>query len=386
MASKPLTLALAATLVTSLVSAQSFQVLGPISATDVNADGAVVVGFGDGGEVFRWTEATGLVMLGRAVPQFAGTPGVSDDGMRIGATIADEGLAFTTQGVWTDGAGWRQLEPFPPDSGLLDGALGSAWDISGDGTTTVGLYWRPGASGGLAHASAGTDAGVADLGSSGSSSRASTINRDGSVIGGFDEHETGFRRAAIWTDAGLTVLPPDDPGEVLGLSADGAVAVGQVTDPATGLPSAAAWRHDGADWNLEIFGALPGTAAPFGQAGMNAASADGAIIVGYNAFDFGPFAAISGIVWTSAGGFQQIEDFMTDRGIAPPSDFNIRHLVGISADGSTIVGAGQPAGTFRTESFILRLDSACYADCDQSGDLDFFDFLCFQNQFGAGCP
>src|SRR5690606_8006461 len=25
------------------------------------------------------------------------------------------------------------------------------------------------------------------------------------------------------------------------------------------------------------------------------------------------------------------------------------------------------------------------ADCDASGDLDFFDFLCFQNEFAAGC-
>jgi hypothetical protein len=27
-----------------------------------------------------------------------------------------------------------------------------------------------------------------------------------------------------------------------------------------------------------------------------------------------------------------------------------------------------------------------YADCDASGALDFFDFLCFQNAFAAGCP
>ena len=27
-----------------------------------------------------------------------------------------------------------------------------------------------------------------------------------------------------------------------------------------------------------------------------------------------------------------------------------------------------------------------YADCDDSGTLDFFDFLCFQNEFAAGCP
>jgi hypothetical protein len=28
----------------------------------------------------------------------------------------------------------------------------------------------------------------------------------------------------------------------------------------------------------------------------------------------------------------------------------------------------------------------CYADCDRSGSLDFFDFLCFQNLFGVGDP
>jgi hypothetical protein len=27
-----------------------------------------------------------------------------------------------------------------------------------------------------------------------------------------------------------------------------------------------------------------------------------------------------------------------------------------------------------------------YADCDDSGSLDFFDFLCFQDEFAAGCP
>jgi trimeric autotransporter adhesin len=30
--------------------------------------------------------------------------------------------------------------------------------------------------------------------------------------------------------------------------------------------------------------------------------------------------------------------------------------------------------------------TGCYADCDGSAALDFFDFLCFQNEFLAGCP
>ena len=36
--------------------------------------------------------------------------------------------------------------------------------------------------------------------------------------------------------------------------------------------------------------------------------------------------------------------------------------------------------------YIATIESECYADCDKSGGLDFFDFLCFQNEFAAGCP
>ena len=39
----------------------------------------------------------------------------------------------------------------------------------------------------------------------------------------------------------------------------------------------------------------------------------------------------------------------------------------------------------RMIEFYMPGDS-CYADCDASGGLDFFDFLCYQNLFGAGDP
>ncbi|MFG0285297.1 MAG: FG-GAP-like repeat-containing protein [Phycisphaerales bacterium JB039] len=35
---------------------------------------------------------------------------------------------------------------------------------------------------------------------------------------------------------------------------------------------------------------------------------------------------------------------------------------------------------------FLAPEAGCYADCDGSGALDFFDFLCFQNAFAAGDP
>ncbi|MFG0284974.1 MAG: GC-type dockerin domain-anchored protein [Phycisphaerales bacterium JB039] len=44
----------------------------------------------------------------------------------------------------------------------------------------------------------------------------------------------------------------------------------------------------------------------------------------------------------------------------------------------------QFGGSYRGLEFFG--DSACYPDCDGSGSLDFFDFLCFQNAFAAGEP
>ena len=37
-----------------------------------------------------------------------------------------------------------------------------------------------------------------------------------------------------------------------------------------------------------------------------------------------------------------------------------------------------------SEGISILLNDKCYADCDGSGSLDFFDFLCFQNEFSAG--
>jgi hypothetical protein len=46
------------------------------------------------------------------------------------------------------------------------------------------------------------------------------------------------------------------------------------------------------------------------------------------------------------------------------------------------------SGVMLASGEILTLEErvACYADCDGSGALDFFDFLCFQNAFAAGEP
>jgi hypothetical protein len=53
--------------------------------------------------------------------------------------------------------------------------------------------------------------------------------------------------------------------------------------------------------------------------------------------------------------------------------------------------AGEPAslghsGMYYDDVTLEQAGDDCYADCDESGELDFFDFLCFQNAFAAGEP
>jgi hypothetical protein len=58
---------------------------------------------------------------------------------------------------------------------------------------------------------------------------------------------------------------------------------------------------------------------------------------------------------------------------------------GIWHDGAFtyVVGYGFNATTSRDEALLWVGTGACYPDCDASGTLDLFDFLCFVNLFNA---
>lgn len=100
-------------------------------ATDVSADGAVVVGLSGGG-LFRWTAATGMVDLG--VPtgfHFGEEAGVSADGsVVVGSRVDSQGHFEAFR--WTEASG-------PVGLGSLVGFVDSyPLDVSGDGSTVVG--------------------------------------------------------------------------------------------------------------------------------------------------------------------------------------------------------------------------------------------------------
>jgi uncharacterized membrane protein len=319
----------------------------------VSTDGKVICGNSlTGGYVpFRWTQATGVVSLGRAQHVGAGgLPGMSDDGSRIASSIGSLDSSYTTQGLWTLGSGWQELmPPTPADGGSVDGSYGNVWALSGNGQVVVGLYWRPGI-GNRAHASKWTQAtGVVDLGgtTTGQSSRANAVNHDGSVIAGWVETPQGPWRPAAWVDGSLVLLTSYSSGSLAGsgearfVNFSGDIISGYSIDPVSTQRAATMWkRTNGVFGPPQILGWVDGTEPANGINIASATSYDGHIAVGYCSFDGTPFGT-TGFVWTPATGVIDVNEFLANNGVLVDPNFSIQTMVTMTPDGRQLFGYGQ---------------------------------------------
>lgn len=367
-----------------------FEVLPGIYPLDMSVDGSVIVGNDINFETVRWTRESGVVNLGRGTFPLgvgAGSPDISDDGTKISATIITADGTLATQGLWTEGLGWVDLmPPTPADGGIIDLSLGSAWGISGDGSSVVGLYWRPGNfDTGGAHASIGSTPGaVMDLGSSGGNSRANHANFDGSVVVGWDEQPFGNWQPTVWENGVLTrLLPADDESFSTAdyVNPAGTIIGGNQVRPIFDYQEAVLWHKNGNDWDAQVLGALPGTVGPRGSATVRSMTPDGSKVVGFNVFN--PTSAATGFIWTEEDGMVDVKDFLDDQGIVVPSDMIILDLTAISEDGTIMTGVG--VSSFDGFSPIgFRISPACPADINNDFILDFFDVSAFLSAFGDG--
>ena len=339
----------------------SFEFICVGYAWDITPNGMVVVGNAVGTyETFRWTELGGFELLGGSTAPMgsgAGTPDVSADGRHASATIADVATdsTYITPGWWTQGTRWTEtMPPTPPDGGLMGNAYGSAWGLSDDGSTLVGLYWRPGQPDGSAHACYWTEeTGTIGLGSSGRQSRANDADYDGNVIVGWDENpDWGGRRPTVWVDEAMTVLEsPDGFCELSAVTPGGEMVIGNSYNADGRIAEAAAWYWIGSTWVKQVLGSLPGTFADYGVVVPNDVTADGSVVVGTNGFDWYQWA---GFIWTQEAGMVDLDDFLTDNGVTLPSGFDIQSLTAISDDGTVMVGFGQDMySPFTPRSFMI---------------------------------
>jgi len=348
----------------------------------VSNDGSVVAGNdASGGFVpFRWTQAGGFVSLGR--PQFVGgggTPGMSADGTKIASSIGSLDSTYSTQGLWTLGSGWQELmPPVPPDGGTTDGSYGSIWGLSGDGTTAVGLYWRPG-QGNRAHASKWTQAtGVVDLGGTvtGQASRANAVNYDGSVITGWVETPVGPWRPAAWVNGSCVLLTNWNQatnagiGEGRVVSRSGDYIAGFTRDPISNQNAVTLWKRTaGVFGPPQILGWIDGSEPEYGKTIPYGVSDDGKIVVGYATYAGDPFD-VTGFVWTQETGVVDVLTFLGNNGVFVDPNFAIKQFSAMTPDGTQLFGFGQMlVAPFTRKAFKVTLPGPLAVDPPAAGRL-----------------
>jgi probable HAF family extracellular repeat protein len=296
-------------------------------ANDVSADGSVVVGTRVGQPSFivrgfRWTAATGVVDL----PLFSSqTPlsdarAISDDGRWIGGNNAARAYR------WHDGSLDTSLGWYGPPPTVSAGA--TVHGLSADGTVAVGssntnltgqhaFRWT---------AAAGMTS-LGFLGGTTPSAVANNVSADGKVVVGFSSSPTG-EQAFIWTSQegmrGLGVLPGDTSSRASAVSADGSTIIGISSGP--NRQRAFRWTAGQGMQDLN-FGSM---------SGATDLTPDGSLIVG--------FADQDAIVWEASHGARTLREILSEAGVEV-GNWTQLDARGISADGTTVVGAGtNPAG------------------------------------------
>jgi uncharacterized protein (TIGR03382 family) len=165
--------------------------------------------------------------------------------------------------------------------------------------------------------------------------QANAISRNGNVIVGEFDVNSGNNRGYFWTQATgmqpLASLNGSIGSYARGVSADGSYIVGIRVVPGGDFPTL--W-HNNVPLDLGV---------PAGVFGVNplAVSDDGRVVVGTYAPEGGTIAS----VWTAATGFVSLRDYLTVNGVTIPAGMWLLTCTGVSADGKTFVGrTGGPAG------------------------------------------
>jgi len=349
----------------------AFTLIDSLAINDLSDDATVACGNSVDGlyEPCRWTVADGFVRLGRSSVQAnghgGGVPGLSADGNRVASTIAATDLN-STPGLWIKGSGWVEtMPPLLPDGGEIDQGYGSAWDLSRDGLTVVGLYWRPGASDGSAHAFKWTAAGgLVGLGGQGHDSRANGVSADGSVVVGWSAQPAlgNVWQPTVWDASGLTVLAATDMWcEAKAVNDAGTIVVGDSADHVNyTLPmiTATMWKRTAAGWDQYQLGVLPGTFGnAVGHATALAVNDDGTVVAGVNAYDH---YNTTGFIWTLEEGLMKASEYFAARGVTLPPTFAIASVTAIANDGRAFAGYGTNPLDWRAppRSFVVSFGSA----------------------------
>ena len=313
----------------------------------VSADGQWIAG--GTGDVMKWSQASGSwANLGAGTSTSAR---VSDDGRYVSANLPDpaNGNASTAARYDSVSGQWTIIGGLASQSGT---SKSTAYDMSGDGQTVVGLGW---VTAGEAHAFKWTaSGGVVDLQPTfGMSSRANGISSDGQAAVGWIDNN---RRGARWKNGVLTTLGSLDPAnpvfggsEAFGANHDGSIVVG------TSYNSGYRWTETG---GLENLGKLPGAAT----CQLVAISDDGETAVGWSGTNFLDAQAV---IWRPEFGSSvlYLGDVLVAAGENNAALWTLRIASDVSADGTVIPCWGVSPPSFTAHPFRVVLPRTPTAYC-----------------------
>jgi uncharacterized membrane protein len=324
---------------------------------DITADGGIVVGALSSidGPIFRWDLNSGTF---ENIGGFrSGSPAISDDGTKIASTEMDTD-GIIKPAIYENGA-WHVLPSVPGSTPCdQDGKVtaGSVTDISGDGSTVVGMnYGDHCFRGGLRAFKWTAATGSVALPKSGAFnnlSRANGVNYDGSVVVGHDENTSGAWRGAFWKDGVVKLITRLGQNVALALdvSRDGQYIVGQ----SAVASSQKGWRYSVASNTVELLGSLPS----YDNNVTNAISDDHNVIVGYSTSNI--TGGTSPVIWTPKLLWTNFNTFLAAQGVNFTDTYPYS-LSAMSADGRVIIGT--LASIFGDVGFVLKTPTSivCHA-------------------------
>lgn len=314
---------------------------------------------------FKWTPVDGMQVIGTVTngAPLSGFSSVSENGSKIAATITNPGNNQNEIAIYdTASQNWTYLGGIGGSSGL---STSSAYNISSDGNTIVGLGW---VTAGTAHPAVWSpQSGMTDLGSTvaNRSARANSVNQTGTVIGGWQDTDLGMWIGAIWKNGQQTLIY-DTSGipsmEITSISDDGNWAVGSMYDGNAFI------------WN-EITGVTkishPDVDPNFFTGSATSVNATGNIVVGYYRSFGSPPDQGEGFIWTPSTGRVQLTQFVQSLGINTQGiQFNLP--LAISPNGKYIVGKGIQNNT--GIGFRIELPSSFLSANETIGKADHISF------------
>lgn len=293
------------------------------------------------------------------IPGSLGCTDLSDDGTIVFGQAPNGSLPSAA--IYTAGTGWTPLGGLPGQMSQAN-ADSIACEISGDGSTAVGLGFRTDFRGrGFRWRAANGMQEMPQLGMF--DSKATTVSGDGKWIGGFDETMFNQRRAALWDENFnetliLLGVTTDGVGEVNDLNSNGSVACGAAGDEGF------VWTPGG---GAVTFGQLQN----FSTNRAFATSEDGKVVVGNASSP--PFVTGVASIWTPTDGLRDLQDVLVASGatgINPTA--TLEFALAISEDGQTIVGRGfdSTIGVFGFRAFLPRdptTESFCSSTPNSTG-------------------